>query len=138
MIPISDTVRSRTTPYVNVGLILASVIVFVYELGLNQEEINRFFVDHGVIPVRLIDWLHNPSGLGEPLTVVTAAFIHGGWLHLIGKMLFPWVFGDNVEDALGHTRSLLFFLVSAMGAVALQVAVDQQGTIPMVGASGAI
>ena len=138
MIPVSDTVRSRTTPYVNVGLILASVIVFLYELSLNQGEINRFFFDHGVVPVHLIDWLHNPSGLGEPLTVVTAAFIHGGWLHLIGNMLFLWVFGDNVEDALGHIRYLLFYLVAAVGAVALQVALDQNGVIPMVGASGAI
>ncbi len=138
MIPVSDAVRSRTTPYINVGLILANVIVFFYELSLSTREINRWFVEHGVVPVRLIDWVNNPSGLSEPLTVVTAAFIHGGWLHLAGNMLFLWVFGDNVEDALGHVRYLLFYLVAAVGAVALQVALDQNSTVPMIGASGAI
>ncbi|MBI2913927.1 MAG: rhomboid family intramembrane serine protease [Chloroflexi bacterium] len=138
LIPVSDAVRSRTTPYVNIGLILANVIVFFYELSLSAREINRWFVEHGVVPVRLIDWLENPSGLEQPLTVLTAAFIHGGWLHLLGNMLFLWVFGDNVEDALGHVRYLLFYLLAAVGAVALQVALDQNGTIPMIGASGAI
>ncbi len=138
MIPISDAVRARTTPYVNLGLIAANVIVFLYELSLSATDVNRFFIDHGVIPVQLVDWLGDPSGLGEPLTVITSAFIHGGWLHLAGNMLYLWVFGDNVEDALGHVRYLLFYLVAAVGAVALQVAIDQNGTIPMVGASGAI
>ena len=138
MIPISDTVRTRTFPYVNVGLIVVNVVVFLYELSLNFREVNRFFADHGVVPVQLVDWLQSPSGLEEPLTVITAAFIHGGWLHLIGNMLFLWVFGDNVEDALGHVAYLLFYLVAAVGAAALQVAIDHNGSIPMVGASGAI
>ena len=138
MIPISDTVRSRTFPYVNIGLIIANVLVFLYALTLDRQEINRWFLDHGVVPIDLINWLESPSGLEEPLTVLTATFIHGGWLHLIGNMIFLWVFGDNVEDALGHIRYLLFYLVAAVGAVALQVAVDQSGTVPMVGASGAI
>ena len=138
MIPVSDTVRSRTTPYVNVALILVNVSVFIYELTLSQLDVNLFFIDHGVIPARLVDWVEHPSGLGQPLTVVTSAFIHGGWLHLIGNMLYLWVFGDNVEDALGHLRYLVFYLLSATAAVALQVALDQNSLIPMVGASGAI
>src|SRR3990172_2425133 len=138
MIPVSDTVRSRTTPYVNVALIAANVLVFLYELALSQGEINRFFFDHGVVPRQLADWVNDPSGLGQPLTVISAAFIHGGWLHILGNMLYLWVFGDNVEDALGHVRYLLFYLLAAVGAVALQVALDQNGAIPMVGASGAI
>ncbi len=138
MIPVSDTVRSRTFPYVNVALIVTSIIIFVYELTLSGLELNRFFIEHGVIPVQLIDWLEEPSGLAEPLTVITSAFIHGGWLHLAGNMLYLWVFGDNVEDALGHVRYLLFYLVSAVGAVALEVAMDTDAIIPMIGASGAI
>lgn len=138
MIPVSDSARSRTIPYVNIGLIVANVLVFLYELSLPPWEVNRFFFEHGVVPLRLIRWLEEPSGLGEPLTVLTATFIHGGWLHLIGNMLYLWVFGDNVEDALGHLRYLIFYLVAAVGAVALQVAVDQNGVVPMVGASGAI
>ncbi len=138
MIPVSDQPRSRTTPYVNVALILASVAVFIYELTLSVPDLNRFFVDHGVIPVQLTDWAKGSSGLEEPLTVLTAAFIHGGWLHLAGNMVYLWVFGDNVEDALGHVKYLLFYAISAIGAAALQVAVDSDSVVPMVGASGAI
>ena len=125
-------------PYVNLALIGASVLVFIYELTLPLPDINRFFVDYGVIPAQLLDWAKHPSGLEEPMTVLSSAFIHGGWLHLAGNMLYLWVFGDNVEDALGHVKYALFYLVSAVGAVALQVAVDSQSVVPMVGASGAI
>lgn len=138
MIPVGDSTRRRIIPYVNVGIIAACVLVFVYELSLNAFDVNRFFVDWGVIPVRLIDWLESPSGMEEPATVLTSMFIHGGWLHLIGNMLYLWVFGDNVEDAMGHGRYLLFYLLAGVGAVVLQVFVDQDARIPMVGASGAI
>jgi membrane associated rhomboid family serine protease len=138
MIPVGDSTRRRTTPYVNLAIIAASVLVFVYELSLNAFEVNDFFRDRGVVPDQLVAWLESPSGLGEPSTVVTAMFVHGGWLHLIGNMLFLWVFGDNVEDAMGHGRYLLFYLLAGAGAVALQVYVDPESPIPMVGASGAI
>lgn len=138
MIPVSDAVRSRTFPYVNVAVIIACIAVFVYELTLSPGELNRFFREYGVVPAQIVDWVEHPSGAGEPSTVITSAFIHGGWLHLIGNMLYLWVFGDNIEDALGHVRYLLFYLVSAVGAVALQVAFDSGGVVPMVGASGAI
>ncbi len=138
MIPVGDSARRRTTPYVNLAIIAASVLVFVYELSLSAFEINDFFRDWGVVPDQLVAWWANPSGLGEPSTVVTAMFVHGGWLHLIGNMLFLWVFGDNVEDAMGHGRYLLFYLLAGAGAVALQVYVDPESPIPMVGASGAI
>lgn len=138
MIPIGDSVRTRTTPFVNLSLIVANVLVFLYELSLTPAEVNRLFLERGVVPVDLIRWLEDPSGLGEPFTVLTAMFLHGGWVHLAGNMIFLWVFGDNVEDALGHLRYLLFYLVAGVGAVSLQVALDQDGTVPMVGASGAI
>ncbi len=138
MIPVSDTVRSRTTPYINIALILANFAVFFYELTLSQGEVNRFFIQHGVVPHRLVNWIDSPSGQKEPLTVITAAFIHGGWLHILGNMLYLWVFGDNVEDYLGHLKYLLFYLIAAAAAVAFQVAIDNNGTVPMVGASGAI
>ncbi len=138
MIPVGDSTRRRIIPYVNVALIVASVLVFLYELSLDSIDINRFFLDWGVIPVQLVDWLESPSGVEEPVTIATAMFIHGGWLHLIGNMLFLWVFGDNVEDAMGHGRYLLFYLLAGVGAVALQVFVDPDSRIPMIGASGAI
>jgi membrane associated rhomboid family serine protease len=123
---------------VNVGLIALNVLVFFYELTLSERRINEFFFDYGVVPKELTDWLESPSGLEEPLTVVTAAFVHGGWLHLFGNMVYLWVFGDNIEDSLGHVKYVVFYLVAAAGAVAAQVAIDTSETIPMVGASGAI
>ena len=138
MIPVGDSTRRRITPYVNVGIIVACVLVFLYELSLNAFEVNEFFQDWGVVPAQLVDWWGSPSSVEEPATVVTAMFIHGGWLHLIGNMLYLWVFGDNVEDAMGHGRYLLFYLLAGGGAVALQVFLDQDNVIPMVGASGAI
>jgi membrane associated rhomboid family serine protease len=138
MIPITDAVRSRTFPFVNIAIIVINFIVFFYELSLSEADINNFFFDHGVVPARLHDWWGNPSGLEEPLTIISSAFIHGGWLHLLGNMLYLWVFGDNIEDALGHVKYALFYIVAAVGAVAFQVAVDTNEVIPMVGASGAI
>ncbi len=138
MIPVSDTVRSRTTPYVNLAIIAVNFLVFFYEISLSQADLNLFFFDHGVVPRRLVDWWNSPSGLEEPFTIVSAAFIHGGWLHILGNMIYLWVFGDNIEDALGHVKYAIFYLVAATGAVVLQVAVDTNEVIPMVGASGAI
>jgi membrane associated rhomboid family serine protease len=138
VIPVGDEPRSRAFPWVNLGLIAINVLVFFYELSLDQRGLQRLFFDWGVISQRLVDWLKAPSGWEEPATVFTSMFLHGGWLHLIGNMLYLWVFGDNVEDALGHVKYLLFYLVSGIGAVAMQVAVDMDARIPMVGASGAI
>jgi membrane associated rhomboid family serine protease len=138
VIPVSDTVRSRKFPYVNLAIILTCIAVFIYQLTLPLAELNRFVIDYGVVPTRITDWVESPEIAFEPLTVFTSAFIHGGWLHLIFNMLFLWVFGDNVEDALGHVKYLAFYLVAAAGAAALQVAFDTGSVIPMVGASGAI
>jgi membrane associated rhomboid family serine protease len=138
MIPVTDTVRTRSVPFVNVAIILTCIGVFVYELTLSAVDINEFFLDYGVIPQQLAGWVENPSGLEEPSTIFTAAFVHGGWLHLIGNMLYLWVFGDNVEDALGHVWYALFYLMAAAAAVAVQVAVNTDQFIPMIGASGAI
>jgi membrane associated rhomboid family serine protease len=138
MLPVSDEPKTRTFPFVNLAIIVACVLVFVYELTLSGVDLNRFFIDYGVVPNELNDWLKSPSGLEEPLTVITSAFVHGGFLHLGGNMLYLWVFGDNIEDALGHVLYVLFYVACAIGAVALQVAVDTNEIIPMVGASGAI
>jgi len=136
--PVSDEPQSRSLPFVNVAIIIACVLVFLYELTLSMRDVNTLFVDYGVVPRELDHWLRHPSGLDEPATVVTSAFVHGGFLHLGGNMLYLWVFGDNVEDALGHLFYPLFYLAAAIGAVALQVAIDTNSVVPMVGASGAI
>ena len=138
MIPVADSVKTRRTPYVNVSLILISIAVFAYELTLSTADLNQFFLDYGVVPAELDAWLGDRSGIEVPATIVTAAFVHGGWLHLGFNMLFLWVFGDNIEDALGHVPYLAFYLLAATGAVALQVATDPDSVIPMIGASGAI
>ena len=138
MIPVADSVSTRRTPYVNVSLILVSIAVFVYELTLSAADLNQFFLDYGVVPADIDAWLGDRSGIEAPLTIATAAFVHGGWLHLGFNMLFLWVFGDNIEDALGHLPYLVFYLLAAAGAAALQVATDTGSVIPMVGASGAI
>ena len=138
MIPVADSVRTRRTPYVNVSLILISIGVFIYELTLSTADLNQFFLDYGVVPADIDAWLGDRSGIQEPLTIATSAFVHGGWLHLGFNMLFLWVFGDNIEDALGHLPYLAFYLLAAAGAAALQVATDTDSVIPVVGASGAI
>jgi len=138
LIPVSDEPKTRTFPYVNVALIISCVLVFIYELTLSEGETNRFFFDYGVVPRQLSDTVEGGWSLPELATVITSAFVHGGILHLVGNMLYLWVFGDNVEDVLGHVFYLLFYIVAAIGAVALQVAVDPDALIPMVGASGAI
>jgi membrane associated rhomboid family serine protease len=138
VIPVLDSVKARRTPFVNVAFILINIAVFIYELTLNVGDLNAFFRDYGIIPVQLDAWASDPDGFEEPLTIVSAAFIHGGWLHLAGNMLFLWVFGDNIEDALGHIGYFIFYFVCAAGAAVTQVAFDTGSLIPVVGASGAI
>jgi membrane associated rhomboid family serine protease len=101
VIPVTDAIASRRFPFVNVAIIVTCILVFLYELSLSTPDLDRFFDDYAVVPRQLNGWWKSPEGADEPITVFTAAFLHGGWLHLGGNMLFLWVFGDNVEDALG-------------------------------------
>lgn len=140
MIPVSDALRARTRPYVNLSLIVTNVLVFLYELTLNQFQLQQFFFTYGVVPADLSAWLASPSlsDLEAPRSVFTSMFIHGGWLHIIFNMLFLWIFGDNVEDAMGHVRYLVFYLATGVAAALAQTAVDTGSQVPSVGASGAI
>ncbi|HUF52181.1 MAG TPA: rhomboid family intramembrane serine protease [Dehalococcoidia bacterium] len=138
MIPVLDSVKARRTPFVNVAFIAINLAVFIYELTLNAADLNAFFLDYGIIPAQLDAWASDPDGFEESLTVVSATFIHGGWLHLAGNMLFLWVFGDNIEDALGHIGYFVFYFVCAVGAAAAEVAFDTSSLLPVVGASGAV
>lgn len=134
MFPIRDHNPSGRTPWVVYVLIAANVAAFLLEMLLtagDDRALAMFFYTWGVIPAALAQ--------GELAhTVLTSMFVHGGWLHLGGNMLFLWVFGDNLEDMLGPVKFLLFYLASGIAAAALQVGVDPGSTIPMVGASGAI
>jgi membrane associated rhomboid family serine protease len=139
MIPIGDSVRARTFPYVNIAIIIANFLVFFYEVGF-VSNINKLFFDWAVVPAELTDYLGNPGD--HPLrilfTPITAMFLHGGWLHIAGNMIFLWVFGDNVEDAVGHLRYLAFYLLCGIAATAAQVWIDPNSQVPTLGASGAI
>jgi membrane associated rhomboid family serine protease len=132
MFPIGDENRGqRLRPVVNYGLIALNFLVFLYELSLSQQGLTRFVDRWGAVPVEIAN--------GHDLyTLVTSMFIHGGWLHIGGNMLFLWVFGDNVEDTMGHVRYLLFYLLCGIAAGLGQVVVDTGSRTALIGASGAI
>lgn len=141
MIPLRDNIPSRRFPVMTVGLIAVDVAVFLYEaFFLSQPERETFIYAYGMIPR---DLLQVPPVLsGEVLAglkpVITAMFLHGGWMHLIGNMLFLWVFADNVEDLLGPRRFLILFLAAgAVGNFAHALA-NPDSVVPTIGASGAV
>lgn len=127
MFPVSDVIPSRTTPYVTVALIAANVAAFVYEFQLSRQELQAVAEQFGVVPA-FFSW---PA-------LLTSQFLHEGPVHLFGNMLYLWIFGDNVEDRMGHLRYLMFYLLCGCAAALGQIAVDPGSTIPMIGASGAI
>lgn len=133
MIPIRDENPRRSTPYVNTALIIANVAAFLLELTMLQTEGAGVLFGYGLVPARI---LADPAG--DSFTLLTSMFMHGGWAHLLGNMLFLFVFGDNVEDALGHGRYAAFYFASGLAAAAAQIGIDPGSVIPMVGASGAI
>ena len=137
MIPIRDTIRSRTAPVVTVALIIVNVLVFFHEIALGPY-LERFVYAYGLIPRRLVYWPGDPLDPMRFLPLFTSMFWHGGWLHLISNMLYLWIFGDNVEDRLGHMRYLLFYVAAGTAAGLTHVALSPGSVMPTVGASGAI
>jgi membrane associated rhomboid family serine protease len=130
MIPIGDDDSARRiTPVVTYALIVINVLFFLVELSSGDAFIERW----SVVPRRL---LANP--VADFITIFTAMFMHGGWMHLLGNMLYLWIFGDNVEDRLGHFRYLVFYILCGIAATFAQVLVDPNSNIPNLGASGAI
>jgi membrane associated rhomboid family serine protease len=144
LIPIGDDNRGRgTTPVVVIALIVVNLLVFFYELSLagkSGDELQRFIFAWGARPYELAHMRDLAPTISYPVwvTVFTSMFMHGGWLHILGNMLYLWVFGDNIEDAMGHLKFLMFYVACGVGAVALQVLVSPNAMTPMVGASGAI
>ncbi|WP_022702722.1 rhomboid family intramembrane serine protease [Pseudorhodobacter ferrugineus] len=133
MFPIRDHNPSGRVPYVTYGLILFNIGIFAsYWWAIPDEAVlSMFFVDWGVVPRNVL------AGTGWE-TLFTSMFLHAGFMHLAGNMLFLWIFGDNLEDVLGHVRYLGFYLLSGLAAAGLQVFADPSSGVPMVGASGAI
>ncbi len=139
MIPLRDSVPARNQPVVTWVLIGVNVWVFLYELGLGPE-LDGFIRTWGFVPAHYFRLAETDPGhwVGRFLPLVTSMFLHGGWAHLIGNMLYLWIFGDNVEDRLGHLRYLAFYLVAGMAAGLAQAYLYPDSTVPTVGASGAI
>jgi membrane associated rhomboid family serine protease len=127
MIPLRDIIPSRTTPFVTVGLIAVNVLVFLYQATLPPRASLSF----------LYTWSMVPAGFAWP-TLVTSMFLHGGWLHLLGNMLYLWIFGDNVEDRVGHGRFVFFYLGCGIAAGLAHLISNPMSIVPTVGASGAI
>jgi membrane associated rhomboid family serine protease len=172
MIPIGDSPRSQSTPWVNYLLIGVNIAAFLYMLTLSTAlpatrqqavddfvaqratvcagfeaaptELDRFYCEWGLQPREFLDAFDSGAAIGGQdawavvATLVTSVFLHAGWLHIAGNLLFLWVFGDNVEDRLGHLPYLLFYVVGAMAASLTQVAIDPGSLVPIVGASGGV
>lgn len=143
LIPLHDDNprRSIDAPYVTLALIAANVVIFLYQQSLNPEDVRRAFFGFGVLPVRLFDDAQLSDQIPQVSAVtslVTSQFLHGGWAHLLFNMLFLWVFGDNIEDSVGHFRFLFFYLVCGAAGGLLHSAVNADSAVPMIGASGAI
>ena len=146
MFPLKDDVPGRTTPFITVGLIALNVLVFLYEISLGIEGSRpgqatlELISEFGLTPCRLTGSCVDPlPGLPSPwVTVFTSMFLHGGVFHVGGNMLYLWIFGDNVEDTLGHGRFLVFYLLSGIAAALVQTMVSPASEIPMLGASGAV
>jgi membrane associated rhomboid family serine protease len=136
LVPFKVDNPSRTFPLVTVGLIIANVIVFIWEMTTPIEG-EQIAVLYGAIPHNLITF--RSVQMVSPLaSVFTSMFLHGGFFHIAGNMLYLWIFGDNVEDELGHFRFLLFYLFSGVVAAYGNALTDPQSLVPMIGASGAI
>jgi membrane associated rhomboid family serine protease len=134
MIPLRDINPRRRFPLVTLVLILLNALVFVYELLMPSENaLNSFMFTWGLVPARLMQ-----MDVLAILTIFSSMFIHSGFMHIIGNMLYLWIFGDNIESALGSFRFIVFYLLCGVGAALGQVLVDPSSEIPMIGASGAI
>jgi membrane associated rhomboid family serine protease len=128
MIPLRDVIPSRTTPYITITIIVLNALAWLAEIVIDGSgDLPLFLQLYGVVPADF-----------APATLITSMFLHGSWMHVIGNMWYLWIFGDNVEDRLGHGRFIVFYLLCGILAALGQIALDPLSTLPMVGASGAI
>lgn len=141
LIPVGDNDAGIRRPGIVVTLlVLINIGVFIYELTLSDLQLALFVQRWGVVPYELVHLEDIPPLLGWPVlvTIFSAMFIHGGFLHIAGNMLFLWIFGDNIEDVMGHLKFLIFYLICGIAAAAAQTLTDTESLTPMIGASGAI
>lgn len=141
MIPISDNNPTRIFPVVTWALLISCVAAFFWQLSLDQSELTVAIHALGVIPAVLLGEAELASEaqiIPAWASIFTSMFLHGGWMHLIGNMLYLWIFADNVEESMGHGRFLVFYLLCGVVAALVQTVPSPQSTMPMIGASGAI
>jgi len=139
MIPLKDDNPTRTFPFINIALIVANVLAFLYQLSLPPHASQVFLMANATIPARIPAFLAGHVGFKtafDPL--LTSMFLHGGWMHLLGNMLFLYIFGDNIEDSFGHVPYLIFYLFCGIGSGLVHVMFNWHSALPAIGASGAI
>jgi membrane associated rhomboid family serine protease len=127
VIPLRDVIPSRTTPYITITIIVINALAWLFELTLSPDVIGVFLRVYGIVPAFF-----------QPVTLITSMFLHGSWSHVIGNMWFLWIFGDNVEDRVGHGRFIVFYLLCGIGAGVAHLVANPGSELPTVGASGAI
>jgi len=127
VIPLRDVIPSRTVPYITVTIIVLNAVAWLFEVSLPPDQLNQFLTIYGVVPAYF-----------APATLITSMFLHGSWMHIIGNMWYLWIFGDNVEDRVGHGRFIVFYLLCGIAAGIGQIMMDPNSTLPTIGASGAI
>ena len=138
-IPLRDENPSRKFAFVNIGLILANVAVFIYQLSLPTHAFKAFVLADAMVPARVFGWMGGHGSFEAAfLPLVTSMFLHSGFAHILGNMLFLWIFGDNVEAEFGHLQYLLFYFVCGIGAGLTHIAFNLHSHVPALGASGAI
>ena len=143
MFPIDDNNPTRLTPYVTYALIAVNIVVFIHQVMLAPQQLEQFFQLYAVVPRELTASfsaipISVPQSIPEPLTLITSQFLHGGFLHIAGNMLFLWIFGNNIEDKLGHVKYFIFYITCGILAALAQWFFSMQSGIPSLGASGAI
>jgi membrane associated rhomboid family serine protease len=141
MIPLKDDNPTSSRPVVTYFLIGICVVIFLMQLGSQSYKTGQLFYSYGLIPSVLMGYDQLPMDLyaiPAYLTIFTSMFMHGGFMHLIGNMLYMWIFADNIEDSLGPKKFIIFYLLSGIGAATAQILMDTHSQVPMVGASGAI
>jgi len=127
MIPLRDVIPSRTAPYITITIIVLNALAWLLELSMDERTLTQFLYVYGVVPAAF-----------SPPTLITSMFLHGSWSHVIGNMWYLWIFGDNVEDRLGHGRFVVFYLLCGIAAAMGQILIDPASELPTIGASGAI
>jgi membrane associated rhomboid family serine protease len=143
VIPLRDANPTHRTAIVTIGMIVACFVIFAWQLGLlasgGEEALGTFIRTWGVVPVEVVGaWERGDAVGGATAGLISSQFLHGGWLHLLGNMLYLWIFGNNIEDRLGRLPFVVFYLAGGIAAALAQIAIDPASDVPMIGASGAI